>query len=195
MEEAIRKAIQQMVLANIKVNIRFGKVCNIDSDKNICDLEVSPDVYLYGVKLKPTQGDDKKGITEIPKDKTFAIAMMIDGIAANWVLVKCFEIFSWKIQTESGSKIEVLDKGMVQLNGKKHGELPIIQKLVDKINALEDAHNGLVDKFNQHTHPYVDTPVGSAVTSITTGVSMDKIAVKTKVDDLKNDKVVHGDGE
>lgn len=39
------------------------------------------------------------------------------------------------------------------------------QKTKDEISALRSAVNNFVTVFNAHTHPYVDTPVGAAVTS------------------------------
>ena len=86
-------------------------------------------------------------------------------------------------------------------NQKNYGGLIIIQDLVDKINTLEDTVNTLsnmmttlLGDYNGHTHvsasPGSPTGVPSAIDSDT---SPDQIT-KTKVSDIENPIVQHGNG-
>jgi hypothetical protein len=46
-----------------------------------------------------------------------------------------------------------------------------------RFNELQTAFNELQGKFNAHTHPYVDTPIGPAVTSATATPSTGDISL------------------
>lgn len=66
------------------------------------------------------------------------------------------------IVIHSDSKVMVGEKGLTDDN------LVALAKLVkDELSALRTALNSFITTYNGHTHPYVDTPAGAAVTSAT----------------------------
>ena len=185
----IREAILRLVLPLIKKQVRVGKAVNVDKDKCLCDVDLGGDLMLYDVSLKAIEGGKEVGLVTFPKDKSYVLATMVEGIDARWAITHYSEIESWGIYTEKG-KIEILkDSGEVHLNGDSKGAMVVIQSLVDKLNRLEQKHNALVTDFNTHLHTNGNM---GANTGTPVATSSSSIAPVTSVNDLKNDKVKHG---
>lgn len=85
-------------------------------------------------------------------------------------------------------KKKFLDLEQFTINGGDNEGLVIVGKLVDRLNAIEGAHNDLLQKFNQHTHPGVTS--GSSSTGTAAPPSTDTVQ-RTQQDQIENDKVKH----
>jgi hypothetical protein len=170
-----REAIQRVILALLKPAVRTGLAINIDLDKGTCDVDLQNGAYLHEVKLQAIapmgSASAVKGLLVVPADKSVVQATMLEGMEENWVLVQYSNIANVYINTGGGT---------VELNGHDYGGLVMVQKLVEKINALEVA-------MNTHTHPYVNV-AAPATTSVTT----QQINPETQVADLENTRVKHG---
>lgn len=64
------------------------------------------------------------------------------------------------------ASVKLSADGTATVNGGERSAVGY-QDLKDGFDMLKDDFNNLVTVFSNHTHPYVDTPIGAAVTSIT----------------------------
>jgi hypothetical protein len=79
----------------------------------------------------------------------------------------------------------------IELRGNQYGGLIKIEDLVGKLNDIENKVNGLITKFNSHTHLYAPGPSAPIPTAptVTPETPITPITLKT---DLENDKINHG---
>ena len=164
--------------------IRVGCVQSVDVDNNICVCEfenITDEVRLKSAK------DGANGIISVPK---VGSNVFIGRFQDEHFILMCDEIDKYLIKL-NGITFEISNdsNGILKLNGDGNGGLVIIQNLINKMNALEDAYNNFLTEYKSHIHPYmnVSTP---ATTSATT--STQNIIQKTQKSDLENTKVVHG---
>lgn len=183
-EAEMRAAVMGMVKSLIKKNQRRGKAINIDQNNCVCDVDLENGVVLHKVKLKATEAANDKGIVIVPKNKSYVVAAMVEGVEADWCLVQYSEIDSAAFFFKNGGKVELKDNGEVHLNGSNFGALVKIDELVKKINALEQKHDAFVGEYNGHVH------TNHGITPTVASTSL--IGSQTTVADLKNDKVKHG---
>lgn len=91
--------------------------------------------------------------------------------------------------TVGNSQLTVID-GTIQLNDGSLGGLTKIGVLTEKLNNLENLLNGLIAKYNAHTHVLaLSTGTGSAAPTTTTET---KILVPTQQTEIENTAVMHG---
>ncbi len=82
-------------------------------------------------------------------------------------------------------------EGSIQFNDGTYGGLVQVMPLVQKLNNLENLINGLIDKFNSHTHA-TTCPAGAGSTALTTTTEPGSISPVTQQDDLENKLITHG---
>lgn len=95
--------------------------------------------------------------------------------------------------TENGSMIEVENDGTVYLNGSNFGSLIKIAELVNRMNSIESAVDGLVSDFNSHIHTTTAT-IGTGPAGVITPPTAPSTesAGTTTESAIENDKVQHG---
>lgn len=105
-----------------------------------------------------------KGEVVDPKDtnrNNFSGAVFVPGLTPTSSPISSPDTDNVVLHTET--KLMLGEKGLSDNN------LVALAKLVkDEISAVRGSLNDLVTAYNSHTHPYVDTPSGAAVTSPTT---------------------------
>lgn len=84
------------------------------------------------------------------------------------------------IVIHSDSKVMLGEKGLADNN-----LVALAQLVKTEISAVRDTLNNFITTYNTHTHPYVDTPSGPAVTSTTTSTG----TPPNPVQDVKATKV------
>jgi hypothetical protein len=86
------------------------------------------------------------------------------------------------------SSFEIKNDGSIKINDGSLGGLVKIDSLVNRMNAVEDKLNGLITKYNTHTHTGVQTGGGTSAVTTATETAVDK----TVKSDLENTKITHG---
>lgn len=185
-----RDAVLSIAQGLIKPQTKRGKAANINVQDGTMDVQLDGELYIHNVKLKATTNATDKGIVVVPKDGTMVTAVNIGLVNADWHLLHTEEVESVLMRTDSGSKYELKNDGTLELNGSKYGSLIKIQELVNKLNAMEQAHNNLVQTFNAHVHTggYQNANTGTSVAQSTASINP-----LTQVSDIENNMVKHGD--
>jgi hypothetical protein len=88
-----------------------------------------------------------------------------------------------------GNAQVIIQDGLIQLGDGSYGGLIQIQQLVVKLNNLETALNNLIQAFNTHIHPGVQTGSGSTPPPANTDSDSLKLTERA---DLENIVVTHG---
>lgn len=181
MSLTIKEIIQRIVRDEEELYSVIGTVTAVDEDARTIDVQpIDGSAEILDVKLQANI-DGSSGFVLIPEEDSEVVVTFLGKDTAYMALATDVE------------KI-LIDTEEITINGGDNGGLIIIQNLVDKINALENAHNGLVTSFNTHTHITTATISASAVPGViapTTTQSSDTIAPTTSVSDLENDKITH----
>ncbi len=171
-DEQIRKAIIALLQGLIPLVATWGVVKSIEGKTctvTIDELDYS-DVLL---------GFDKSGVVITPKKDSRVLVLFTDKGKTN------------------GSVIIVEQTDGVEVMGNEFGGLVQVKKLTDKINALEEKVNSLINSYTEHTHPATLAVSGSSATGTTnTTVIVPAISTLTLTEqaDIENIKVKHGKG-
>lgn len=163
--EAIKKVV------DVPVQVITAVVTRVDLDNYTVD--VLPDgskAKLLDVRLKSAIDGVLDGLVEIPALDSTVLVGYINNDLDNGFVIKCSKV----------SKIII--------NGGKLGGLVIVQKLVDRLNDLEQKYNDLLNSCK--TQSVVLAPSGTFPMA-SFFASNQPITNITKVEDLENDKVIH----
>lgn len=183
----IKKAIRQMA-GNAPMQTYLCKVVSVD--KHVCDCEpVSGGANFLDVRLRSILDNGTGGIILKPKVDSLVIIGLLENNEATAFVIAYSDIDELYFKSDGGMTFEV-KKDVIKINGDTHGSVVKVKELTEKLNNLEDALNGLIAKFNTHTHPYVNVAT-PAVTSVTTQIDTDVIT-PTQKSEISNDKVKHG---
>lgn len=168
-----------------------GTVSAVDGT-DTCTVEpVDGGATLYKVRLRATIDGGDEGMVSIPAVDSYVIVSPLEHDDNRLFVSRFTKVESWHVKTENSTSLQLNDDGTVYLNGNNFGSLIKIDEIVDRLNAIEDAVNGLVSDFNSHTHNYTDTPVGTATTLVPV-VPSSQATGTTTVAAIENDKVQHG---
>ncbi len=161
----IKELIKDIIKDHEEIYSLVCKVDKVDLDNRTCDVTpLDGSAEVFDVRLQADEAAST-GLMTIPKLETNVIVTFYNRNQAYLALV-----------TEAEE---------IHLNGSENGGLIIIQNLVDKINNLEKAHNGLVTSFNTHTHA-----VAGAATAVPNSPSTNTV-ITTQKSDLENDVILH----
>jgi hypothetical protein len=163
------------------------KVVSINKSKKTIEAEAidGSGVYLDARLQAAIQTNDTQLILYPKKDSTVAVLLLAGGdteaIVVQYTEVEDVDIKVKKIALEATEII--INKG-------DNKGLVLVEKLVQKINALENAHNALVAKYNTHVH-VTACGAGSGSAAPTVATSTDIIAPITQSFELQNTKIKH----
>ncbi len=126
------------------------------------------------------------GIFYIPSlDST--VLVLLSKFAQPCVVM--FSCLTKILYTVGGSQLKVID-GTIQLNDGSLGGLAKIAALTQKLNNLENLLNGLIAKYNAHTHILaLTTGTGTAAPTITNETNT---ILPTQQSEIENTTVTHG---
>lgn len=176
-------------ISGVQPVVLSGKVQEVQEADGTCSVLLSiDDDPTEGVLLTSVSGV-AEGVVILPKADSQVWVAEIDG-PGKWGIVKYGEIE--KVTVKMGGTPElVVTEGEIVMNGGDLGGLVKVQSLVSKLNRLENALNGLITKFNSHTHVYAPGPLPPVPTAPPIPLETTVIAPVTAVSDLENDKVKH----
>jgi hypothetical protein len=155
-------------LAGLPLIFEVATVVSCDSAKLTCVIELMNETQIPDVRLKASFGDDPvitDGLVQIPTVGSSVIVAMIGN----------------NVSTRFVAMFSRVDE-VVLFNG-ENGGVPKVVPLVQKLNAIEDKINDVIDYINGHSHP----GHGSAPTPTYTGGNLSN----TDVEDLENTQVKH----
>lgn len=177
----IKEIIEKAAKGDEELYSIIATVDEVDEDARTCSCTpIDGAAQLFDVNLQAGK-EATTGFVQIPTVESQVVVTFLSKDTA--FISLCVEV----------DKV-LLDCDEVTINGGDNGSLIIIQDLVDKINAIEDAHNGLVSDFNLHTHNTTATISASAVPGVispTTSQNTDIIIETTTVAAIENTKVTH----
>jgi len=179
MNEELLKYLNQLIdkrLQNkLSIPVQVAQVKSVDKDKCSCDVQLIEGAELFNVNLRSALDDNKKGFVCFPKIDSLVLVGTIENNENNAFVL----IFSELTDITIDAKIVINDgenKGMVKL-----------PELVQKLNAVEQKVNQLVQWSATHTHSGVLT--GGGTSGVAVGVS--GTLTQTQESDLENENVKH----
>ena len=140
---------------------------------------------IIGVRLKAySQGDE--GIVVKPRKDSYVLVAFLSPTDAFLVMYDLVDSIDVKI----GDTTLKVDKDHITMNGGALKGLTKLEKLVSRLNAIEDAHNKLLTEYKNHVHAGVMS--GSGSTALMVPPSSQMNVEKSNIDDLENKKITHG---
>lgn len=184
MVDEIKKLIKDTSTENDTLNAQLfvGKVIKVNQQQQTVD--VSPtngDAEIYDVRLKAKIGSGE-GI--FPAIGSEIVVGLLEGSETNAVALAFSEVDDAKFKLVRSLE---LDSEEIVINGGLNGALIIIEKLVERIQRLENAHNSLLNQFSTHTHTHSLGP-GTTSPTISTLTPINPLTIAT---DLENPKIKH----
>lgn len=166
--------IRQYLKADLEL-IAEGEVLSVDAEKLVCEVLVDGFEYaITGVRLQAAQGG-KATVVMLPKVKSRVVVMKLGTAWSKAMVLQYSEVD--EVRYTAGNKSLLVKDAAVELNGGAIGGMVVVDKLLVKLNAVEQLLNQVLLAFNTHTHivagvpsaipnnPITSTPV--AITSAT----------------------------
>lgn len=187
LNDTLKQAIQQLAGTHLKDNVHIIE-CNVDSvdeDAFECDVTTiggNGELSIPGVKLA---AEDNDGFTLIPAiDSTVYVTMTDNGL----VYVSMFSDVSKVVAIINKTKL-IIEDGKITMNDGSFEGLVKVKKLTDKINALENQINTILQILAATTIPLAPSgsyPFASLYASVL------PITPITTQAEIENDKIKHG---
>jgi hypothetical protein len=158
----------------------YQKLCTVDSvnrsSRMICCTPVDGSAQLLNVRLQSV-GGASNGLCIIPTAKSTVLVGFLDKNNAEVLITSSIEEI----------RLDVNDN--IIINGGDNKGLVKVKELTDKLNALKDTVNNLVNAYNAHIHTGTSA-TGGPVTTIAP-VTTAQPAETFSVEDYSNDKIKH----
>lgn len=119
----------------------------------LCEVEIG-NIVIPDVRLRASELDDDGEMLVTPKVGSAVTVGSLNGDLSQLVVLQVDHIES------------------IVINGGQLGGLINIGDLTDKLNALKDSFNDLVNKYNEHTHTGT-CPDGAVSTNPTSSIASD----------------------
>lgn len=182
-EEELKRKLKAMFAAPIQVE--YAKVLEIDEkefhatvDVNYCGLET------WFVRLQSIT-NCAQGIKIWPKIGSVVLVGRIGNSEERLILAYSeIDKIEWKI----AGQVLVMTKDGFVINGGELGGMIKIEELVNRLNAIEDAHNNFLTEYKAHVHS------GGTVNGFTgtlNPISGQQNIEKSQRDPLEDIKVKH----
>lgn len=153
-------------MIGVVTNRRIGKNRDGSADKVILQLEIIKGEDVRTVELFSQSGEDvnpangcRANIISIIDSYLLAVGISDDLMP---------ECEPGERELYSTDNPVTLKKARLKLDKNSHVVINQGTNFAVKYNELKTAFEELKKKFDEHTHPYVDTPVGASTTSATT---------------------------
>lgn len=177
-DEELRERFRQTAGAYAPDSSVIAQVDSVNEDECTCVLIDHDGQEFFDVRLQPVTGKNKYFL-QIPKEKSFVLAVRIEG-GDDWMVVACEEVE--KVQLIVGSSEVIITENDILLNGGELGGLIKISELTAKLNLL-------VNTFNTHTHPV--TTAGTATNQAGTAAPTTNVAQRFNQSDYEDTTIKH----
>ncbi len=163
----VLKALKDFL--DIHIRICFtGKVLSVNEDYNTCEVEHND--LVYECKLKASADGGSQAFVIYPIVGSYVFCVNENNSKNRYCVLM----------------VDKIDK--IVINGGENGGLVIAPNLVDRLNAIENAFNDLLNNYKTHVH--TSAAPGSPTTPITPVVTMGTIGT-TELGDIENIKIKH----
>lgn len=200
-EEKILEGFKNLIKKTMALqDIKIVKVKSIDKEKNIIVATTDEGVDMDGIRIGVVENNEV-AVKVYPTTGSLIAIGSIDNSDADYIMLVADEIESAEIKIKdnifkidlSGIKIEFknstisIQDQLISFNGGDNGSFIIIQKLVEKLNKVEQQCNILLQKLQgvsvalAPTGSYPFLPIFSSVQPLQT----------TQVSDIENNKIKH----
>src|SRR5690606_7601605 len=181
-----------------KAHIFQGKVTEVDAEGLTLNVELDEGFIVKEVRIRALVTDDTKGIWAVPAVNSHVTIGLLEG-GTDYVTLNVSEIESFVIKignmsmeiTAEGATLalgsitlEMTDEGFVFNGGANLGMVKVTE-LVEKLNAVENKCNSIINSFNTHIHVAPGGSTGGPT------VPMSGLLTPTTVNDIKNDQMKH----
>lgn len=180
----LAELIRHIVLSNIPIQVVVGKVTEINENEATCTVAIQGEPTRYDVQLRSVVSDNN-GFVIIPELNSYILLGIINNNPVHSFVIAYSNIQKVLIKNTDGITLEISDT--IKLNGNQYGGLVKINKLVQRLNAIENAFNQLLNDYKTHNHLHPQGP--------TTGLLIPNTQMpidNTTVNELENTKVQHG---
>ncbi len=178
--EALVKAIKNATMSGEQ--LLTGKVVAVDEAENTCDVDIDGDApTIFGVRLRAIVDNTTDGIIQIPAiDSSVLIGKLTTSL---W----CVLVFSKidKCKLKIGSQTLIIDDNVFIFNDGGLDGMVKINPLVDKISAIENKLNSVIQKLVAWIP--VPNDGGAALKALV--ASLTPITPITQKSDLENEKI------
>lgn len=158
------------------IPIITGVVSDVDEEEYTCTLLVDDDTDgLKGVRLKMALDNTENGIITIPENDATAVVMVLNNIEHDLVLLHASKYKEMRLNVEKLVFNKGLNKGLV-----------LVEKLLTKLNNLENQHNKLLLDFT--THVNID-PISGVTGTISVPPQSTSI-IPTQLIDIENKNII-----
>jgi hypothetical protein len=169
------------------------KVLSVDTSDATCSCEPLTGGAPYNVRLRSIAASNINGMLLVPDIDSIVVIATIGRNTGEALVVAYSDVTSVSLHNTKGGKLEITDDTVI-INGDTHGGMVIVSKLVNKLNALENALTQLITSFNSHTHMVAAVPANATIPTVTPTVPFTASVSNTTINDLENKKVKHGNG-
>lgn len=169
-KQEVRRAVLAMLAGEMPFVSDWCKVKAVDWDNKTVDVYLDDEEELVIEKI--LLGFDKSGFIGKPAVGTNVLVLFVTRT--------------------SGAVVAYEKMDDAELWGNEYGGIPIVEKLVDRLNKIEDKVNGVISNFNGHTHAYFPGPLAQAASSPPAAPIAGQLT-ETQVNDIEGD-VKHGKG-
>jgi len=186
-DRAIIEAIQRISGSQLSDNVHIAActVISVDVATRTCDcteITGQAGVDIPNIQLQAEVSD---GVLLIP---AIGSTVLVTYSKYNPPYVSMFSDLDRIFFIGGDAAIDIKDDTVI-LNDGSFGGLVKVTDLVTKLNNLENLLNDLILKYNLHTHPGVQTGIGTSAPTISQETGS---LIPTMTDDLENKKVKHG---
>ena len=183
-DRAIETAVQKLAgtFKQDTVLLTSAVVKSVDESKATCVCIIGEDIEVPNVLLQNAVCDGLLIVPKVDSNVYLLTSKYKQPFVAQFSDID-------KVYLQVGdSSFTVTNDGKIQMNDGSYGSLIQIQKLVDKINALENLLNGFITIYNTHFHPV--PALGNSL--VTTQTETQQISPVTAIADIENNKITHG---
>ena len=168
------------------IQVTYGTVHEIDKEEfhAILNLNMDEELKVWEVSMQSII-KCKEGLKMFPKTGSTVLMGRI-GNSNQYYVAAYSELEKWLLEIEQQS-LEVTAEGHV-FNKGNNGGMVKIEELVNRLNAIEEAFNSLLNEYKSHVHN------GGTIQGLTgnlTPPSTQEDIEKTQRDPLEDKKVKH----
>lgn len=179
----IKDAIKEMG-GTLLPGLKIAKV--VSCSGYTCTIQMDT-LQLKDVRLRAVVNNNEDKVLITPKAGSYVLVYdMSGGKMRDLVVVSCSEVEKIEIKTEN-TTVDI-DKNGVMINGGNLGGLVKIEKLTNKLNAIENDINNLKSAIEAWTPAPQDG--GAALKGVVSTWSSQKLSV-TQKNDYEDTKVKH----
>lgn len=182
MQEAIEKTAKRLLIKAIVV----GKATDVTDTK--CNVVSDGDPDIIDVRLNAIDDDMQTYFTVVPAEGSYVLAGIIENETTEAVVLRCSEV--QKVICKIGDLTFVFDKDTIKYNDGNNDGLVNIKPLVNKLNAIENIINNLLNLVTAAAMAGTLSDAATLKAAIIAGLGQG-IQPITMQSDLEDKKVLH----